>query len=958
MNQHESGSPTRPAPGLGRRRYVPAVGDNLRKLLAVVFGLFALLAVNSAYLVSVTLFEWLRGQVYQNWFYLVMFLVHLALGLLIVVPVVLFGILHLRNAYKRPNRRAVRVGIALFATALVLLASGFILMRADFPYFRLEVKNPTVRSIAYWAHVLSPLIAAWLFVLHRLAGKRIRWRVGAAWAGTAAVFAIGLLALQTQDPRKWNVAGNPKGDKYFFPSLARTVTGDFIPARVLQNDAYCQECHSDVHQTWANSVHRFSSFNNPPYLFSVRGTRKAMFDRDGTVQGSRFCAGCHDPVPFYSGEFDKPRFDDPEFDLSKDAMANAGVTCTVCHSITHINTPRGNSDYTIDEPIHYPFAFSDNRFLKWVNRQLVKAKPEFHKKTFLKPLHKTTEFCGTCHKVHLPPELNAYKWLRGQNHQDAFWLSGVSGQGVASFYYPPKAEGNCNGCHMPLIPSDDFAARDFDGTGTTKTHTHQFPSANTAIPYLLKRPEWVNEEHRKFLEGVMRVDVFGVKEGGEIDGRLTAPLRPQVPELVPGKTYLLEVVIRTVKMGHVFTQGTADSNEVWMDVDVSNGGDVVGRSGGMAPDGEVDPWSHFVNAYVLDRNGKRIDQRNAQDIFVPLYSNQIPPGAADVVHYKLTVPKQAHGSLRFEVQLKYRKFDTTYMKLFQGQDFAVNDLPVTVLARDSIEFPITGSGKSRVTNAESEIPLWQRWNDYGIGLLRKSGRGELRQAAEAFKQVEAQGFPDGPLNLTRVYLKEGLIQTDAPEALARARDFDPAPRQWTLLWLSGQVNEQNGNYDEAIADFTEIARGGFEQAQGKGFDFSKDYNLLDALGQATQHRALREPRGTQLRSKLMRDAESWFQKALVYDPENLQAHWGLRQVYTDLGEREKAEEHARLHAKYKPDDNARDYAIAVARRENPAANHAAEAVVIYNLQRPDAFTLEAPERKSASAASGQAGGGG
>ena len=36
------------------------------------------------------------------------------------------------------------------------------------------------------------------------------------------------------------------------------------------NDAYCEECHADVHDGWAHSVHRFSSFNNPPYLFSVR----------------------------------------------------------------------------------------------------------------------------------------------------------------------------------------------------------------------------------------------------------------------------------------------------------------------------------------------------------------------------------------------------------------------------------------------------------------------------------------------------------------------------------------------------------------------------------------------------------------------------------------------------------------------------------------------------------------
>ena len=65
--------------GPRRKKYVPVVGPRLKKLLAVVFGLFALLAVNSAYLVGVSMLEWARGQTYQNWFYLVMFLIHLVL---------------------------------------------------------------------------------------------------------------------------------------------------------------------------------------------------------------------------------------------------------------------------------------------------------------------------------------------------------------------------------------------------------------------------------------------------------------------------------------------------------------------------------------------------------------------------------------------------------------------------------------------------------------------------------------------------------------------------------------------------------------------------------------------------------------------------------------------------------------------------------------------------------------
>ena len=53
--------------------------------------------------------------------------------------------------------------------------------------------------------------------------------------------------------------------------------------------------------------------------------------------------------------------------------------------------------------------------------------------------------------------------------------------------------------------------------------------------------------------------------------------------------------------------------------------------------------------------------------------------------------------------------------------------------------------------------LWERWNDYGIGLLLagEARQSTLRQAEHAFRQVEALDRPDGPLNLARVYLKEG-----------------------------------------------------------------------------------------------------------------------------------------------------------------------------------------------------------
>lgn len=921
--------------------YVPAVGPRLRILLWVIFGGVALIGVNSAYLLGITVLEWKTGLTYQDYFYMLMFLAHLVLGLLIVLPFIVFGFMHMRRAKDRPNRRAIRAGYALFIVSLVLLGSGLMLTRSIVP-----LKNPSLRNVFYWLHVIAPVIVVWLFILHRLAGRNIKWRVGAGWAIVAAGFVIAMMVVRAQDPRQWNVAGPRDGDKYFRPALSRTATGNFIPVAVLNNDKYCIDCHPDVHETWAHSMHRFSSFNNPAYLFSVKNTRNAMFVRDGNVHGSRFCATCHDPVPFFGGEFDKPRFDDPDYDLAHDPVAQAGITCTVCHAITHINSPRGNGDYTIEEPLHYPFAFSDNPVLKWVNHQLVKAKPAFHKKTFLKPLHKSPEFCGTCHKVHLPKALNAYKFLRGQDHYDAYHLSGVSGHGISSFYYPPKAVHNCNQCHMRTVKSDDFGAKVLDESGDLKVHSHQFPSANTGIPHLLKMPEWVNAKQVEFNDGVMRVDVFGVKKGGTIDGELTAPLKPSVPALAPGETYLVESVIRTMKMGHLFTQGTADSNEVWLDVKVTDGnGRVIGRVGGMREgDGEVDPWSHFVNAFVIDRNGNRIDRRNAEDIFIALYNHQIPPGAADVVHCRLAVPEDVVGPITFDAALRYRKFDTLYMRLFQGERFKRNDLPIMTLAQDRVVFPIAGQTLD-MPQDPGEFPLWQRWNDYGIGLLRKgasgSNKGELRQAEDAFAHVERLDRPDGPLNLARVYIKEGRLD-EAVEALRRAAAHDPPAPPWSVDWFSGAVNKQNGRLDDAIRDYKSVlAMKDTPECRKRGFDFTEDYRVLDQTAQTIFERSKQE-RGearAEARKALLEEAKALFEKALQYDPENVTAHYNLALIYSELGDAAKAAEHRKLHATYKPDDNARDRAIAAARIKYPAANHAAEAVVIYDLQRPGAYGL-------------------
>jgi hypothetical protein len=77
--------------------------------------------------------------------------------------------------------------------------------------------------------VITPVLAVWLYVLHRLAGPRLRWRAGLAWAGAVAVVVAGMVGLHSLDPRQWSVVGPKEGEQYFAPSAGAHGHGQFHP---------------------------------------------------------------------------------------------------------------------------------------------------------------------------------------------------------------------------------------------------------------------------------------------------------------------------------------------------------------------------------------------------------------------------------------------------------------------------------------------------------------------------------------------------------------------------------------------------------------------------------------------------------------------------------------------------------------------------------------------------------
>ena len=226
---------------------------------------FALLGANGFYLSSVTALTWWLGTTQQTYFYLLMVLLHLALGFALIVPFLVFGLAHLATSWKRPNRAAVRYGLGLAGRGpggpglgpgpgAARRVRG---PRPDRP--RRGLLAPRARPVgggralrqAPPGRAADPL---------GMGAAASAWR---SWRRSSSRWAL----LHSHDPRSFGVKGPREGKQYFFPSEAVTANGKFIPAETLMMDDYCLKCHQDAYNGWFHSAHHFSSFNNKAYLF-------------------------------------------------------------------------------------------------------------------------------------------------------------------------------------------------------------------------------------------------------------------------------------------------------------------------------------------------------------------------------------------------------------------------------------------------------------------------------------------------------------------------------------------------------------------------------------------------------------------------------------------------------------------------------------------------------------------
>ena len=945
-----SGGPAREplASPPAKRRYVPAVGPRLAKLLFVVFGLFALLVVDSVYLLGVRGLEAATGQTYQNWFYLVLFLLHLVLGaLLLVVPAVGFGLVHWWRARTRPNRRAVAVGYALFTAVLLLLASGVVLTRIDGV---IVVNDPTVRAVAWWVHVLAPVAVVWLFVLHRLAGKRIRWAVGRRWAAVAAVFAGALLVVQAQDPRRWNMTGPASGEQYFFPSLARTATGDFIPARVARQQRLLRGVPRGHPRALVEQRPPVQLVQQPALpVLGARDPQGRLRARRRRAGGSRLCAGCHDPVPFFSGRLRRPAVRRRE----RPDRHRPGITCTACHAITARQHRRAATPTTPSR------SRSTTRSPSARTRTLALGQPAADQGEAGVPQEDLPQAAAPHDRVlrHLPQGAPAARAQRATSGCAARTTTTRScsraSRATASppSTTPTKAEANCNGCHMPPLPSDDFGAKYYDGRARSRSTTTCSRRANTAIAAARRSmPDWaeVVKEHAKFNEGVMRVDLFGVREGGTIDGALTAPLRPEVPALVPGPTLPardrgpdgedgppLHPGHRRLERG--LARGDRDQP--------ATGGSAAAAAGPGRRGRSLVALRQRLRARPR-RQAHRPAQRAGH-----LRAALQPPDPARRGRRRPLPAERARAACAGRSRSRWRcataSSTRTYMRLVQGTGFVQRPADPDPGDRPG---HLPGGAAAPAVAAATPEPASSRSGSAGTttasaccckgGKTRRAsspGRGGLRRGRGARAPRRPAQSGAGLPRAGRGRGRGGRGAGARGAASTRRRRPGRSPGSPAL------VDKQNGYLDEAIADFEGIlARDTGGDAPSAASTSRRTTGCCIELGETLFERA-RQERGAAkaaAREALLRARRRRARARARARPRERCAHYNLSRVFQELGDAEERPPALRRRSRATASTTTRATARWRSRApRDPAADHAAEAIVIYDLDRDGAYEL-------------------
>lgn len=724
----------------------------------------------------------------------------------------------------------------------------------------------------------------------------------------------------------------------FFPASVQVANNAKIPHQFFLESETCKQCHADIYRQWEASAHHFSSFNNQWYRKSIEymqdtvGIRPSkwcagchdpallltgMFDRpvrevENTPEGQAGlgCVMCHSIVAVGSsmGQNDYVLQYPPLNDLatSKNPAVHRLVDfllklnpephrrvfmkpfvksqtaqfCSSCHKV-HLDFPVN----------HYRWTRGFNEYDNWqasgVSGQGARS--------FYYPPHPQT--CNDCHMPKVPSaDFGNYAGLIDSHRFPA-----------ANSALPYENENAPQLDTVERFLKDRQVSVDIFGISLEQSKATSSPSAAA------KSPGVTPQIQTTF--GIGEESAFHAPLGQEQFAaparELSAPFGRFPVQVRRGDTERLDVVVRTRGVGHFFPGGTIDAFDLWLELQAKDeNGRTIFWSGevGANGDGPVDRGAQFYRALLIDSHGNPINKRNAWAERAAVYVHLIPPGAADTVHYRLYIPQDVGNRITLTAKLNYRKFswwftqfsfagtrdrqpsngaiapnydDTNWAftgstKDDSGKRPGIPNLPIVVMAQNSAVLDVLpANAPLPKPHIDVQAADWQRWNDYGIGLLLQ---GDLQGAESAFLKV-AEAAPDrgdGWVNMARVRLQEGNL-SGAQQVLNQT--LKVAPTLASAHFFYAGVLRDQGQYDAAIAQ------------------------LKIALAQYPNDRVARNDLGrTLLLERRYADAIREFQSVLEIDPEDIDANYNLMLCYNGLGQTSRAHDYEVRYLRFKANE--------------------------------------------------------
>lgn len=415
----------------------------------------------------------------------------------------------------------------------------------------------------------------------------------------------------------------------FPPSYITTDVGKELLVTDWSDPQICAGCHPRQWKGWNGSMHSIA-FNDPVFQ-----AEWALAEKEMKGELMNHCGGCHTPIGVATQtiKFDPKMGKHGGF--TSEGVANHGVSCDVCHTISGSNLLKT----AVLEHGNASIVLSPGNIKRGPLRD---AKSPFHETAF-SDHHTKSEFCGNCHNIfhttnNFPVERTYDEW---------------------KYSVYAQKDIQCQDCHMvpvetairvadeltPAKKLKDHGLGGIAGMGGVRprglVHDHGFVGGNAVVAPLMgvQGAEEHKAEAIKRLQHVAELDLAVKHQSGPL--------------------HKATVTVHNKRAGHHIPTSLTFIRQIWLEVVVTDDkGRELLRSGTLDENNNLPEDTFIFSNKSVDENGKPTHKPWRIARFEEM--NTIPPRGKRLVDYAFNLPEDAK-SFTVTSRLHYRSF---------GQDVA------------------------------------------------------------------------------------------------------------------------------------------------------------------------------------------------------------------------------------------------------------------------------------------------